>query len=160
MRKNLVKEKLKAGETVLGVFCNVNSPPIVEVLGLLGFDFVIIDSEHGPMDLESCEHMVRAAENTGITPIIRVALNLQQLILRNLDMGALGVQMPLINNKADAQAVVDSVKYPPIGKRGLAPVRVADYGLTEPLGEYVKKANEETLVVIHAETMEAVRNLP
>lgn len=159
MRKNLTKEKIKAGETAYGVFVPLWSPTIIEVIGLIGFDFAIFDAEHGPMGVESCEHMVRAADTVNITPIIRVAVNVQQNILRYLDIGALAVQMPMINSKADAESVVRAVKYPPEGGRGLAGVRAADYGLTGTLGDYVKKANHETMAIIHVETMQAVDNL-
>jgi len=159
MRKNLTKEKIRAGKIAYGVFVNLGCPPLLELLGFLGFDFVIIDAEHGPMGVETCENMLRAADNVNITPIIRVAVNLQQNILRYLDIGALGVQMPMINTKADAEAVVRAVKYPPEGKRGLAGVRAALYGVTGSLGDYVKEANQETMVIVHCETMEAVENL-
>jgi len=159
MRKNLTKQKIQAGETVYGAFINMYCPPIVEIFGLIGFDFVIIDAEHGPMGIENCENMVRAADSVNITPIIRVAVNTQQNILRYLDIGALGVQMPMINCKADAEAVVRAVKYPPEGRRGLAGVRAANYGLAGSLGDYVKEANRETLVAVHVETLEATKNL-
>jgi len=159
VRRNPVKEKLKGGEAVAGVFCNLPSPMSVEILGYLGFDFVIIDAEHGISDYEMCEHMIRAADASGITPITRVGLNLQQHILRYLDAGTMGVQIPMVNTGEDAQDVVNSAKYPPIGKRGLAPVRASHYGLTMATGEYVKMANEEVMVVAQVETMQAVDNL-
>jgi 4-hydroxy-2-oxoheptanedioate aldolase len=159
MRKNLTKEKIRAGETAYGVFINVACPSIVEVLGHIGFDFVLIDAEHGPLDIETCEQMIRAADNVNITPLVRVAMNIQQNILRYLDSGALGVQLPLLNTKADVENVVRSVKYRPEGRRGLAGVRANSYGLTGPLGEYVKEANQETMVIAQIETMEAVENL-
>ena len=159
MRKNLTKEKINAGETAYGVFINVACPSIVEVIGHIGFDFALIDAEHGPMDIETCEHMVRAADNVNITPLIRVAMNIQQNILRYLDIGALGLQLPLLNTKADVENVVRSVKYRPEGRRGLAGVRANSYGLTGPLGDYVQEANRETMVITQIETMEAVENL-
>ncbi|MEM2988866.1 MAG: aldolase/citrate lyase family protein [Candidatus Bathyarchaeia archaeon] len=158
MRKNPVKEKLRSGEAVIGAFCNIPSPAAVEILGLLGFDFAIIDAEHGIPDLETVEHMVRAAEAVGITPLVRIALNLQQNILRYLDAGAMGIQIPLVNSVAEAEAVVRSAKYPPMGRRGLAAVRAGGYGIGRPLGDYVKMANEETLVIVQVETVDAVRN--
>ncbi len=159
MRKNLTKEKIKAGETAYGVFVNMGCPTIIEIIGLIEFDFAIIDAEHGPMGVETCEHMVRAADNVNITPIIRVAVNIRQNILRYLDIGGLGVHIPMVNAKADAESVVQAIKYPPEGGRGLAGVRAANYGLTGPLGDYVKEANRETLVIVAVETMEAVGNL-
>lgn len=159
MNPNKTKARLGAGEPVFGVFVPFYSPTVVELLGIGGFDFVIIDCEHGPMVPETAEHMVRAAEFSGATPIIRVAQNVQQVILRYLDIGAQGVHIPMVNTKADAEAVVSSVKYPPQGRRGLAGVRAANYGAKEPLAEYVMAANEETMVVCHLETTQAVENL-
>ncbi|MBI2939727.1 MAG: hypothetical protein HYY04_04750 [Chloroflexi bacterium] len=159
MRQNSLKARLKAGQPVLGAFINFNSPTAVEVCGIAGLDFIIFDGEHGPLDPETCEHMIRAAEVAGITPIIRVAQNVQQVILRYLDIGAMGVQLPMTNTLADIQAAVQAVKYLPIGRRGLAGVRAADYGLRGSFASYVKQANEEMLLITHVETVEGVRNV-
>ncbi len=160
MRKNVIKETIKAGKPALGAFVNFYSPAVVEIVGYSGMDFVCLDAEHGPMSPQDCENMIRAADVVGITPMVRIAENTQQNILRYLDAGALGVQMPMINGKADAEAVVRSVKYWPLGKRGLAGTRAAAFGLKYPLADYVKEANEQTLIVTHVETMDAVHNLP
>jgi len=159
MRNNPVKEKILNGGTTYGVFCNLYSPMIVELVGHIGFDFALLDAEHGPAEVESCEHMVRAADSVGLPAFIRVAMNIRQNILRYLDIGALGVMLPQISTRAEAEAVVEAVKYPPQGRRGLAAVRAADYGLTTSLKEYTIKANQETLVVVQIETMGAVSNL-
>jgi len=159
MRKNLTKEKIKAGESAYGVFINVACPSLVEVVGLIGFDFALFDAEHGPMGVETCENMVRAADSVNITPIVRIAVNIQQNILRYLDIGALGVLMPMLKNKADVENVVQSVKYRPEGRRGLAGVRAAGWGIPRPLSEYVVEANRELLTMAQIETMEAVENL-
>ncbi|MBI2887992.1 MAG: hypothetical protein HYY02_12380 [Chloroflexi bacterium] len=159
MRKNLTKEKLKNGGVVFGGFCNINAPPAVEALGHLGFDFIIIDGEHGPMDLESSKHLVRAADAVGITPLARVAVNHPQVILRYLDMGCLGVQIPMVNTGAEAEAVANACRYPPVGRRGLAGVRANEWGLTGPLGEYTRVANQEVLSIVQVETLQAVDNV-
>jgi len=159
MRKNLTKEKIFAGEAAYGVFINIPCPALVEIIGNLGFDFALIDAEHGPMGLETCEQMIRAADVVNITPVVRIAMNIQQNILRYLDMGALGVQLPLLNNKADVENVVRSVRYRPEGRRGLAGVRANSWGMWGPLGEYVQEANRQNLVICQIETMEAVENL-
>ena len=159
MRKNLTKAKINAGETAYGVFINMGCPSLVEIVGHIGFDFALFDAEHSPMDLETCENMVRAADSANITPIIRVAINIQQNILRYMDAGALGVVMPMLNTKADAEAVVRSVRYRPEGRRGLAGVRANNWGITGPQGDYVKEANQENLVITQIETLEAVENL-
>jgi 4-hydroxy-2-oxoheptanedioate aldolase len=159
MRKNPVKEKLRSGQAVAGVFCNLPSPAAVEMLGIMGYDFAIIDAEHGPMDVEACEHMFRAADATDIVPVVRVALNLQQNILRYLDAGALGIQIPMVNTREETERVVSSTKYPPQGTRGLAATRASGYGAGMGLSEYVRMANEETLVVVQVETRKALANV-
>jgi len=132
---------------------------IVELIGHIGFDFVLIDAEHGPAGVESCENMVRAADSVETPVFIRIAENARQNILRYLDTGTQGVQLPMINTREEAEAVVQSVKYPPQGKRGLAGIRAADYGLKMSLKDYTIMANKETLTVVQIETVEAMDNL-
>jgi len=159
MRTNTLKARMLAGKPSSGHFVNVPSPTIVEFMGLLGFDFVIIDCEHGIAGYETAENMIRAAELANVTPMVRIGLNMQQHIQRFLDAGAQGVQIPLVNTGAEAQAVVESVKYPPVGKRGLAGTRATGYGQAHStLGEYVEVANRETLVAVQIETEEGIEN--
>jgi len=157
MRKNTMKEKMNAGKPTVGPMTSFPSPDMVETLGWLGYDFVIIDCEHGVIDYETAEHMIRAAELSNVTPVIRIGMNLQQHIQRYLEAGAAGVMIPLVNTGAQAQAVVDSVKYPPVGKRGLFGGRGSMYGI-QPIAEYVKQANEETFVCVQIETLEALEH--
>lgn len=157
MIKNTLKRKLNEGKTTIGPFVGWPSPAMVENMGWMGFDFVVIDCEHGPMDYETAEHMIRAAELSGTTPILRIGLNEQQHIQRYLEAGAQGVMIPLINNAEDAKKVVDSVKYPPVGKRGAFSGRSARFSL-QPMAEYIKEANEETWVCLQIETPEGIEN--
>lgn len=157
VRKNTLKQKLNANKDTFGPFVNMPSPGMTEMMGWFGFDFVIIDCEHGSMDYETAENMIRAAELSGTTAIIRIGMNVQQHIQRYLDAGAHGVLIPLINNAADGRAVVDAVKYPPAGKRGLFGGRGSMYGV-EAIADYVKSANEETFVGLQIETMEGLKN--
>ena len=159
MQTNTTKAKLKAGETVLGCFIRYPSPGITEFVAMQGWDFLVIDAEHGPISPDQCEDMVRAAELRGATPIARVTTNQPSIILRFMDTGVLGVHVPWVNSREEAEAAVRSVKYYPRGIRGLAGVRAADYGQTMPLGEYVRKANEESLVVIQVETEQGVNQV-
>ena len=159
MRTNKVKEKLHRGEPVLGLFCNFQSPGEIEVLGWLGYDFAIIDAEHSTVDYQTMENMVRAAEVSGTAPFARIGLGVQQNILRFLDAGVIGAQIPLVNTGEQARAVVEAVKYPPLGKRGLAGVRAGSFGILESMGDYVTSANRETLVTVQVETTEALDNL-
>lgn len=160
MKTNTTKTKLKAGETVFGCFVGYPDAALVEVLGYQPWDFIVFDGEHGTLEPRDCENMVRAAELRGVTPIVRVTTNLPPIILRFMDTGAQGLHVPWVNSAEEAENVVRSVKYYPRGIRGLAGVRAADYGQTIPFSEYVQQANQETLVVIHIETAEAVERLP
>ena len=158
MQKNTLKQKLNANKPTFGPFIGYPTPQVVETIGWLGFDFIIVDCEHGIMDYETTENMIRAAELSGTTPIIRIGLNQQQHIQRYLEAGAQGVLIPLVNTGKQAQMVADSVKYPPMGKRGAFSGRSAKWGL-QPIADYFKEANEETFVAVQIETREAVNNV-
>jgi 4-hydroxy-2-oxoheptanedioate aldolase len=159
MNANKVKQKLADGQLVIGSFVYVPSAKLTEIISLIGFDFAVIDMEHGPVDIGVAEDMVRAAEGAGITPIIRVTHNTPHLILRALDVGALGVHVPEVNDADSARAMVNSVKYAPEGHRGLAGVRAAGYGLKESLADYAAAANRETMAIAHIEHVQAIDNL-
>jgi 4-hydroxy-2-oxoheptanedioate aldolase len=160
MHKNRMKDKLLSGQPAFGVSVMIPSPQIVEMIGKLGFDWVMIDCEHGTNTLESVELMIMAAEASGITPIVRPKTKDPDDILKVMDRGAMGVQVPHVNTAADAQRVVESVKYHPLGKRGLAAgTRPADYGYGLSMDEYVEQANRETLVCVQLEEVEALGNI-
>ena len=159
MNKNNLKQALQSGKTVFGPFLKLTDPAVVEIMGFAGFDFVIIDAEHGPISLQSAQNMLRAAESAGITPVVRVTDNEETLILRALDIGAQGVEIPQINTKSDALKAVTAVKYSPQGKRGLCRyVRAADYSSMDRY-EYFKAANQETMIIAHIEGVEGINNL-
>ena len=160
MQTNIIKAKIKAGETVFGCFVRYPDATLIEVMGYHGWDFLVFDGEHGTVEPRDCEHMVRAAELRGVTPIVRVTTNTQPTILRYMDTGAHGLVVPWVNTAEQAEAAVRSVKYQPRGQRGLAGVRAADYSQAGSLGDYIKKANAETLIVLQIESREAMDNLP
>ncbi|MBI3918050.1 MAG: hypothetical protein HY322_13700 [Betaproteobacteria bacterium] len=120
MKQNRMKEKLRAGEPVFGVSVMIPSPQIVEMVGAAGFDWVLLDCEHGTLTLESVELMAMAAEACGITAIARPVTRSPEHILQVLDRGVLGVQVPHVNTAEDARRVVAAVKFHPLGQRGLA----------------------------------------
>jgi 4-hydroxy-2-oxoheptanedioate aldolase len=160
MQKNHMKEKLLSGQPAYGVSVMIPSPQVVEMVGKLGFDWVLIDCEHGTISLESVELMIMAAEASGITPIVRPKSKDPDDILKVMDRGAMGVQVPHVNTAADARSVVASVKYHPLGDRGLAAgTRPANYGFGLSLDDYVRKANRETLVCVQLEEAKALHNV-
>jgi 4-hydroxy-2-oxoheptanedioate aldolase len=160
MMKNTIKAKLAKGEAVLGAFLAFPSPDVVEMFGYLGFDFVLLDAEHGPMSVETAAHLLRAAECSGIVPIINVPSHSPQTIARYLDIGALGIQVPQVNDRDEAEAIVKSVKFHPLGSRGMARPRANHYGLVESLSDYMADANKETMVIASIENIEGVMHLP
>ena len=160
MRENTLKQRLEAGNAAFGVMITFPSPAVMEMLGHLGFDWVLLDNEHATINVENSEEMIRASELTGIAPIVRPVANRPEIIAPFLDRGAWGVQVPHVNTAAEARAVVDSVKYYPQGHRGIfSRSRPAEYGFAGSTGEYVEEANRNTLVCLMLEEVEAIENL-
>jgi len=156
MLENVTKAKLAAGEPVYGCFVRYAEPAFTEFAAMQGWDFLIFDGEHGTLQPRDVEGLCRAAELRGVTPIARVTTNQPHIILRFMDTGVHGVHVPWVNTPAGVEEAVQSVKYQPRGQRGLAGSRASDWGTYESIGEYTQRANRETMVVIHIETMEAV----
>ncbi len=156
MRNNTAKAKLAAGKAVSVINPTYTAPGLVELVARLGFDVIFIDCEHGPAGWDDVEDMVRAAELANATPIVRVQANDGPTITRALDRGAGGVQVPHVNTRADAEAAVRHAKFAPLGHRGFAGGRSA-FG--EKMAEYTRRANDETMVVVMLEEVEALRNL-
>jgi 4-hydroxy-2-oxoheptanedioate aldolase len=156
MRENLTKRALREGKPAFGCFVRFPDPTLVEVVCYHGWDFLIFDGEHGTLEPRECENLVRSAELHDVTPIVRVPVNQPHVILRLMDTGAQGCQVPWVQDAADAGRAVSSVKYGPRGTRGLAGVRAAEYGERGALADYVRSANEETLVIVHVESGHAV----
>lgn len=159
MKKNEVKRTLDEGGTVVGTFVKMSDPASVEIMGKVGFDFFVLDTEHVGMNKGKITDIVRAGELNDIAPILRVREGRPVEILQALDTGAHGVQIPNIDDKEDVQVAIENAKYAPEGQRGFSPsVRAADYGLADNQ-EYVKEANKNTLVVGHCESKESMENL-
>jgi 4-hydroxy-2-oxoheptanedioate aldolase len=153
---NTTKARLKAGGTVFGCFLRYADPSLAEFVAMQGWDFLVFDGEHGTIEPRDVENLSRAAELRGVTPIARVPTNAAHAILRFLDTGVHGVHVPWVNSAAEARGAVGAAKYWPLGSRGLAGGRASDWGMTESIGDYTTRANRETLVVIHIETIDAV----
>jgi len=147
-KNNILKEKLKKGETVIGTWSSLSSANVIDVLGTTGLDFVVIDMEHGSMSFETVENMVRAAEATGISPIVRVWDDHEQTLLRALESGAQSVMVPHVKTAGNAERIAKCCKYYPEGNRGLSPYTRVHNFTHEDIGESLKRANEETLVGI------------
>ena len=159
MRTNHTKAKLAEGKVVFGGIVTRYAPDIIEILGLIGYDFVMIDCEHGPSDLDQVEHMVRAAEVFGITPIARIPDHADATVLRFLDRGVQGVIVPHVDTRPEAEAVTRAARYYPEGYRGVGGGRPHDYGITASRNESTSWVNAQTMVIPMIEDTEAVENL-
>ena len=158
MYQNQLKHKLHQGEVVLGLFTNCAYPAFIEICGHAGLDFVVVDLEHGPLNTLVAEDLCRAADCVGLAPIIRVSQNDSAQIQRSLDIGSAGVQVPQIETKADAEAVVRGAKFSPLGARGLSLYTRA--GVYTAAGtQRIEQLNETSLVVVQVEGKRGIDNL-
>lgn len=143
---------------VFGPFMITSDPAFVEAAGYAGYDFVLLDMEHGPGTFQNLQNLIRAANVAGVMPVVRVPRGTDIWIDRALDVGAGGLLIPQVDTAEQARAAVAAAKFAPVGNRGTCRfVRSACYGAVSG-GEYFAKA-QETVVMIQAEGSKAVENL-
>jgi 4-hydroxy-2-oxoheptanedioate aldolase len=163
MRENKLRRALKTEGPIFGMAVYTFSPSIVEVIGYSGFDFIFLDSEHTPLGVDATlEHLLRAADAAGIAVVLRIKGNDEHLIRNALEMGADGVVIPRMRTKADAEKAARCARFPPRGMRGASPdVRAAQYAAAADFNweEYIRKVNEEIVVVGLAEDKEFFENI-
>lgn len=147
-----------SGEPLLGCFLTWPVAGVVELAAIAGFDFVVVDAEHGFFSIESVAAMVLAADGAGIAAIVRAPSADSGEVGRYLDAGAAGTLLPRVDGAAAARAAIAALKFPPAGTRGLGGVRANRYA-TLPLGDFVRRANEETLVAVQIEREGALTDL-
>jgi 4-hydroxy-2-oxoheptanedioate aldolase len=159
IRKNMIREALDKRNLALGTWVQTKSPEACELAAAVGYDFVVIDMEHGSFGWDSAVDMVRAVEYGGATPVIRLPGDSIVDIKKALDAGALGIIIPRISTPEQASQVVQAAKYEPSGKRGACPVvRATFHGLLD-WKTYSRWADENVMVWGLIETVEAVHNL-
>jgi len=159
LKINPLKKKIDRRQVVWGVWNNVPSPALAEILASGGLDFIIIDMEHGPLSFETALLSVPLCESRGVSPLVRVPGVYEQDILRALDIGAHGLHVPNVRSVADVEKVVEYSKYPPLGNRGFSPfTRAGDY-THKNSAALTGKANDNTLLVMHVEGLQALNNI-
>lgn len=149
-----------AGRTTppLGTWLMAGAPATAEALGHAGFDFLVVDMEHVPIEIADLAHLLRAVACTAAEPVVRLAWNDPVLIKRAMDAGARTVMLPFVQNAEEARAVAAATRYPPAGTRGVAAVhRASQYGR---LPDYLARANEAACAIVQLETPDAVARLP
>ena len=152
------REKIKNNEFVYGIFTKSQDPMFVEIQGISEYDFVILDSEHGPYSVSQQQNNIRAALLRGLLPIVRVSELSENMIGKALDIGALGVQVPQIENAKQAKKAVKYARFYPYGERGVCRfVSAADYSAKDR-NEYFK-SSKDLLVILQLEGVQAISNL-
>ncbi len=155
--RNHLKARLAEGKVALGAQLRFGSPAIAELFGLAGYDWLVIDSEHGPQTPPGIQAQLQGAGCTPATALVRVAKNDPDLIKLYLDMGAAGIVAPFVNTPEEAKAGADACRYPPRGTRGWGPDRASGYGLRTQ--EYNESADREVMFLPIIESAEAIQHI-
>lgn len=157
---NQARKALQDGHTIIGtMLAEIRQPAIMQLLVNAGFDFVIIDNEHGPFSVETIAELSRTARNLGLTPIVRVPDLAYPYLAQSLDGGAQGIMLPRVYDGEQVRRAVEITKYPPMGMRGCAFGRGHTDFQAMSLSETMAIANAGNMLVIQIETQEAVDNL-
>ena len=157
MRKNILKKILRQNKQSYGSWITISSPLIPEVLSSANFDWLCVDLEHSSIELNDLLNIVISIENNDMVPLVRVGDNDSNLIKRVMDLGAYGIIVPNIKTAAEARKAVESVHYPPHGKRGVGLFRAQKFG--NNFENYKKWLKNESIVIIQIEHIDAVNNI-
>jgi len=153
-----LKRRFGERSDLVGAWLSIGHPAVAEITAAQGFDFVLVDTEHTTMGLDTVENMSRAvdAADGDTRMLVRVPWNDPVRIKRVLDIGVAGVMVPMVESAQEARQVVDAVQYPPSGSRGVASGRAAEYG--DEFQAYVESANESVTTVVQIETQTGLDN--
>ena len=155
MKPNKVKQLFRERKAAVGSWLSLCSPICAETMGHLGFDFLVVDAEHSPIDMETLQSCFVSICTTDAVPMARVAWNDPALIKRTLDAGAYGIVVPMVNSRQEALQAVQACRYPPLGNRSSGYGRVDLYAGKD----YKAHANEEILLIVQIEHIEAVHHI-
>lgn len=153
--RTCLRNRLINGENTFGTWCNLGSSLTAEIAGLAGFDWVLLDQEHGPGDNWNLLHQIQALGAFNTLPVVRLASHEPWLVKRALDLGAGGIMFPFVQSRQEAEQIVQAMHYPPVGTRGLAAgARCAGFGTH--FVEYQQRSVAELLCIAQIETITAV----
>jgi 2-keto-3-deoxy-L-rhamnonate aldolase RhmA len=158
VRRNPVKAACAAGAVRVGSFVNTNDPLVAQIMAQAGFDWLLVDMEHGPVPISALQAMVAALRGTAAEPFVRASWNASTPIQTALDCGVSGIMIPMINTRADAESAVRDTRFWPLGERSRGGVRHAVSFETDA-ATYYARANDEVLVMAQIETATAIANL-
>jgi 4-hydroxy-2-oxoheptanedioate aldolase len=154
LKKNRVKELWREGKAAVGVWMVLGSPITAEIIANMGCDWIVVDTEHGSIDIGTTQSIIQAVSYTGTVPMVRVPWNDPALIKRALDAGAYGLVIPMVNSREEAVRAVQAARYPPLGVRSFGGPRARLYGGVD----YFEHANEEIALIVQIEHIDAVNN--
>ncbi len=158
--QNRLKRLLQQNQPAVGtMLVEIRQPSIMQVLSNAGFDFVIIDGEHGPFSIETIADLSRAAKQANVTPIVRVPEITYTAITQSLDAGAQGIMIPRVTEPKHVESALQYMKYPPLGKRGSVLARGHTEFKVGDLRNALKTLNDESMLIVQIETKEAAENL-
>jgi 4-hydroxy-2-oxoheptanedioate aldolase len=155
LKKNRVKELWRQGKAAVGTWLVLGSPLVAEITASLGFDWVVVDTEHGAIDIATTQSIIQAINTTDTVPMVRVPWNDPMAIKRALDAGAYGLVIPMVNSREEAIRAVQATRYPPLGIRSYGGPRARLYGGAS----YFEHANEELALIVQIEHIEAVNHI-
>ena len=155
---NPLRARLEAGKPGIGMLVSMPSVATAQVLAHAGFDWLFLDTEHGPIGIESVHAMIAATQGTRASPLVRVPWNHHWLVKAALDAGALGIIFPMIRSRSEAEAAARAVRYPPAGDRGFGPF-YAPLRFGVPMGDYADPADREILCVLLVEHRDAIEDI-
>ncbi len=157
MKTNYVRHKLKAGQPSFGTWLTLPDVTATQLMTRMGFDWLTVEMEHAPVTLKDAAASFAVISNAGVVPLVRVPINSVENIKTVLDNGAWGIVVPMVNSRAEAEAVVNAARYAPLGNRSIGGQLHAANFETDP-GTYYAKANEEILVVVMMEHVDAIES--
>ncbi|NUM50649.1 MAG: 2,4-dihydroxyhept-2-ene-1,7-dioic acid aldolase [Flavobacteriales bacterium] len=152
-----LKEKLKQNKLTIGSWVTIGHHSIIEIMASAGFEWLTIDMEHSPISFETAQSLIATTKSYGLSSLVRVGKNDELIIKKVMDSGADGVIVPMVNSKEDAIKVVQSVYYPPKGKRGVGLARAQEYGIG--FEKYKNWLNNSSVVIAQIEHIDAVNQI-
>lgn len=152
-----LKRRILKNELTLGSWITIGHPNVAEILANAGFDWLVIDIEHNPIDPAMIQTLILTIQSKGVKAFVRVSKNEEVVIKQVLDAGADGIIVPMVCSKEDAIQAVNYAKYPPIGKRGVGLARAQQYG--SQFEEYKQWVNDGLVIIAQIEHIDGINNL-
>lgn len=160
LQKSRVKQRMRDKQVIIRAFLRFPNPGAAEIMALSGVDLIVLDNEHYPFNCQQIETIVRAAQCFGAECMVRLPNTEPARIAQVMESGVCGVVIPHVETYEEAMQVVNAVKYAPVGGRGFCPItRAAAYGMGMTPSDYASFANEQTSIILMAETKKGLENL-